>query len=85
MLKIEIAELLASDKRAGTHSESYYASRYTVPELLALVEAYGHADLHSREARKLFDAVAWSRSLRINKNLRSRSERLTGKPAAILR
>jgi hypothetical protein len=70
--KSELAELLASDARGAIHSASYYAERYTIPELEALVEAYGFANLHSREARQLFDAVAWSRSLRTNSRLRSR-------------
>jgi hypothetical protein len=83
--KTELAELLASDSRS-IHDARYYTSRYTVAELLALVDAYGYNDLYCRDARKLFDAVAWSRSLRTNKSLWLRVEEREGDAnAGILR
>jgi hypothetical protein len=81
--KAELIELLVSDSRVF-QSARYYA-RYSVAELTAMVEAYGYSDLHCRAARDLFDAAGWSYSLRTNKRLRTRSEGLTGRPAAILK
>lgn len=59
---------------SSIHSADYYTKRYTLAELKVLAEAYGHADLWSRPARKLFDAVQWSRQLRTNAKLRARVE-----------
>jgi len=81
--KAELIDLLVGDSRVF-QSARYYA-RYSVAELVALVEAYGYSDLHCRAARDLFDAASWSHSLRTNKRLRTRSEGLTGRPVAILK
>ena len=65
--KAEVIELLTSDPRV--FQEAKYFAKYTLPELVVLVEAYGYNDLHCREARELFDRASWSRSLRTNKSL----------------
>jgi hypothetical protein len=78
--KAELIDLLVSDRR--TFHDARYWARYSVAELVALVEAYGYNDLHCREARKLFDAASWSQYVRTNPKLRQRTP---GTASAILK
>lgn len=78
--KTELIELLVSDSRV--FQDAKYWARYSVPELLVLVEAYGYSDSWCAEARKLFDAASWSQRVRTSPNMRQRTP---GVVSAILR
>lgn len=78
--KSELIELLTSDPRAF-RSAKYYA-RYSVAELVMLVEAYGYSDSWCPEARVLFDKASWSQRVRTSPKMRQRTP---GVVSAILR
>lgn len=66
MSKAAAAAAIAADRR-DHHDPAALVRKYTLAELLTLVEAFSHDDLYCPDARRLFDAVSWSQFVRSNR------------------